>query len=297
MADFRTHISVSTLTGIAYGGAGYSAGIPLSTCLVAAGLCSISGMLPDLDSESSIPVREIMSLVAAVVPALMIPRFEQFGLNTEQMVLVAGAMYLAIRFGVSEVFKSHTVHRGMWHSIPAAVIAGLLAFLIVSGTEIRIRLFKSAAVVIGFLVHLVLDEMWSLDVRHGRLRVKRSFGTALKFWKPRGFGVNFLAYGQLLLLLALVVGDPFLMDQLGFEQPEFAQRPTVWMREVVERGGQWLPVLSSSGGREVAPAPLVDSPHDDVLDRMFDSDWRWTRSEQTARWSADDSYSERPIYR
>lgn len=300
MADFRTHISVSTLTGIAYGGAGFSAGIPLSTCMVAAGLGSISGMLPDLDSESSIPVREIVSLVAAVVPALMIPRFVQFGLNTEQMVLVAGAMYLAIRFGVAELFKSYTVHRGMWHSMPAAAIAGLLAFLIVSGTELQIRLFKSAAVVIGFLIHLLLDEMWSLDVRQGRLRVKRSFGTALKFFSPRGFRVNGLVYGQLLLLLAFVIGDPFLMDQLGFEQPEFADRPAVWMREVVQRSGQWLPVLSLADGvGDESPAPLVDSrQEEDVLDRMFDRDWpRWSPSAETARWPADDPHSERPLYR
>ena len=35
------------------------------------------------------------------------------------------ATYLLVRFGVSELFKRITVHRGMYHSIPAMLIAGL----------------------------------------------------------------------------------------------------------------------------------------------------------------------------
>jgi len=55
MAGFKTHITVSTLTGIAYGAWGYHSGAPLETCILAGGLCSVSGMLPDLDSDSGRP--------------------------------------------------------------------------------------------------------------------------------------------------------------------------------------------------------------------------------------------------
>ena len=63
MADFRRHITVSTVCGIAYGGLvvnplGYSA----ETGFLAAGLTAVGGMIPDLDSDSGIPVREMSNL-------------------------------------------------------------------------------------------------------------------------------------------------------------------------------------------------------------------------------------------
>ncbi len=88
MADFQTHITTSTVIGIGYGAAGYyKLDAPLATCALAAGLCSVSGMLPDLDSDSGVPVRETMSLAAAVVPMLMMDRFSHLGWSHETMVL------------------------------------------------------------------------------------------------------------------------------------------------------------------------------------------------------------------
>lgn len=238
MADFKTHIATSTLVGIGYGTLGSLSGAPLSSCLVAGGLCSVSGMLPDLDSDSGKPVREMMAFMAAVVPALMIPRFQQMNFNAEAMALAAAMIYIAIRFGVAEIFQRYTVHRGMWHSLPAAAVAGLLAFLAVSGDSPEIRLFKSGAVVLGFLTHLVLDEMWSFQVRRGRLKIKQSFGTALKLWSRRSTWANVSTYGKLFFFVALAIGDPYLMQQIGVEQPDLPASPKEWLERVVDRGGE-----------------------------------------------------------
>ena len=92
MADFKTHITTSSVLGIGYGAAGAwllrepGGDIPIATCLIGAGLCSISGILPDLDSDTSIPLRETVAFTAAVVPMLMIHRFAHLGLSHEQMV-------------------------------------------------------------------------------------------------------------------------------------------------------------------------------------------------------------------
>jgi hypothetical protein len=236
MAGFKTHFTTSTLIGVGYGAAGCAYGVPLSTCLVAGGACSLAGILPDLDSDSGRPVKEIMSFTAAMVPALMIPRFHQMGLQSEQIVLAWGTIYLAIRFGVGDIFKRYTVHRGMWHSLPAAVAVGVLAFLLVSGTELPIRLYKSAAVVLGFLVHLVLDEIWSVQIIRGRLRIKKSFGTALKLFTTKALWPNLSTYGKLALLIAMVIGDPFLMEQIGSQRPEFADSPVQWLQGMMDRG-------------------------------------------------------------
>ena len=147
--------------------------------MVAGALCSVAGMLPDLDHNSGIPLREMLAFVAVLIPMLMIPRFESLGMTPETMVFVAGLMYVFIRFFVGHIFRQYTTHRGMWHSIPAALIAGMLTFLICLSPDLNARMFKSWAVVLGFVSHLALDELYSVDFR-GR-RLKRSSGTALKF--------------------------------------------------------------------------------------------------------------------
>jgi membrane-bound metal-dependent hydrolase YbcI (DUF457 family) len=206
MAGFRAHITTSGLLGVAYAGAGYALGIPYPSCVIAGGLCGLAGMLPDLDSDSGVPVRETTSLAAAVVPLLMIDRFQHMGLTTEEIVLAAAGIYLLIRFGVASIFKLYTVHRGMWHSLPAAFTAALLGYLACSSEYQVVQIYKAGGVFLGFVSHLVLDELNSLEVRRGRLRIKRSFGTALKLWS-RSTWANVSTYGKLLILMMLVFGD------------------------------------------------------------------------------------------
>ena len=216
MAGFQTHIAVSTLTGIGYGVWGYHCGAPVETSVLAGALCSVSGMLPDLDSDSGRPVQEMSALSAAVIPLLMLERFKDFGWSHETMALAGAAMYGVVRFGAAEIFKRYTVHRGMWHSLPACLACGLLAFIVVSGPDLAIRLFKSGAVSLGFLSHLIIDEIWSFQLRSGRLNVKKSLGTAIKiFGKDRA--ANFTMSGLLAVLIFMAVGDPMLMHRYGYE--------------------------------------------------------------------------------
>lgn len=122
MADFKTHITTSTVLGFVYGGVGYFGfEVPLAHCMIAGSLCSVAGMLPDLDSNSGKPQREMLSFVSVIIPMMMLPRFEAIGMTTEHMIFVAGVMYVLIRFGIGGLFRRFTKHRGMWHSIPAAI--------------------------------------------------------------------------------------------------------------------------------------------------------------------------------
>lgn len=211
MADFKTHITTSTVFGAAYGALGYYYfQVPPAHAAIAAGLCSVAGMLPDLDSNSGIPQREMLSFVSVVIPMLMLDRFEALGLTKEQMVFVAGVMYVIIRFGIGGLFKKFTKHRGMWHSIPAALVAGMATFLVCMTSDLEIRIFKAWAVVLGFIIHLVLDEVYAVDWA-GRLpRKKRSFGTALKFWGNDTLP-NYATYAKLAILAALIISDDYVM--------------------------------------------------------------------------------------
>ena len=213
MAGFRTHITVSTALGVGYGAAGlywlpaHNGEMPVATCLLAGGLCSVSGMLPDLDSDSGVPIRETMALAAAVVPMLLMRRFERMGFSHEGMVLIGAMIYLLVRFGIGGLLKRYTVHRGMFHSIPACAIAGILAFLLCQCADLTDRYYKAGAVVVGFMSHLVLDEIWAVDLRLGHMRLKQSFGTAIKFWGESTWA-NFSTYVKLGLLIAVAWQDP-----------------------------------------------------------------------------------------
>jgi hypothetical protein len=212
MADFKTHITTSTLLGVGYAGAAYGFfEVPLSTCLLSGGLCSVSGMLPDIDSDSGVPLRESLAFAAAVVPMMLVDRLQQFGLSTETIVLAGAAMYLTIRFGLGEILRRYTVHRGMFHSIPAAVIFAEVAFLLASGT-LELRCFKAGAVGLGYLTHLMLDELYSLSFRRGRLRIKRSLGTGLKIYSQK-IWPNITTYAKLILLTYVVLNEPGWMQQ------------------------------------------------------------------------------------
>lgn len=220
MANFKTHITYSTAIGFAYGtGAYFGFGIPLSHCFIAGGLCSVAGMLPDLDSASGRPQREMLSFMSVIIPVLMIRRFENLNLTPEHMVFVASVMYVFIRFVIGGLFKRYAKHRGMWHSIPAAAIAGLATFLVVLSPDLGIRFFKAWAVVLGFVTHLVLDEIYAVDWQGKSIRIKKSFGTALKLFSKSTWA-NISTYGKLAILLFLVAGDSTLMEYLGSEPIE-----------------------------------------------------------------------------
>ncbi len=214
MAGFKTHISTSTVVGAVYGYWGVATqGMSIESGLLAGGLCSVAGMLPDLDSDTGVPLRETTLFLSAVIPILMVDRFRDMGLSHEAMALAAMLIYILIRFVVVEFFRRYTVHRGMWHSIPAALIACVGTYLITPSPSEAIRVYKSLAVLAGFLTHLILDEIWSLDFSARGMRVKKSFGTALKFF-GKDWWANVSVWGKLALLCYIAWGDSGILDRL-----------------------------------------------------------------------------------
>jgi len=210
MANFQTHITASTLLGVGYGAvAHFYFDVSAGHALVAGALCSVAGMLPDLDHKLGIPLRETLNFLAVLAPMLMMPRFIELGLTPEQLVFVAIVLYVLIRFVGGALFRKFTKHRGMWHSIPAAVAAGMVTYIICLSPEQEVRMMKSWAVVLGFLLHLLLDEIYSVDLI-GR-RIKKSSGTALKFFGNNS-GANMFAYANLIVLGLFIASDNVMMD-------------------------------------------------------------------------------------
>lgn len=185
MAGFRTHIAVSTACGVV---AGVTTAIPLKhspeTAFLVGSLTAVGGMLPDLDSDSGVPVREMTSLAGAVVPLLLYTRLKDTGISHEGVLAIVVASYLIIRYGVIHVFKYITVHRGMFHSIPAMFVAGLAVYLAYDcpAAQQSIRYVLAGGVMLGFLSHLILDEIWSVGFDGVVPKLKSSAGSAFKLF-------------------------------------------------------------------------------------------------------------------
>ncbi|MBL4885104.1 MAG: hypothetical protein JKY95_11290 [Planctomycetaceae bacterium] len=73
MAAFREHITVSGMLGLGYGLTAHIAyGFSPIESALAGFLTGFGGMLPDLDSQTSRPVRELFGLLGAVCPLLVL---------------------------------------------------------------------------------------------------------------------------------------------------------------------------------------------------------------------------------
>jgi hypothetical protein len=192
MAAFREHVRFSSMLGIGYGVASslWLGFTPVQGAL-AGGLTAFGGMLPDLDSARGRPAQEIFPLVGAVAPLFLIgPLLQWAGIPSapDTVMLALIGMYIAIRYGGPWFVDKLSVHRGMFHSLPAMIIAGEVIFLGYPIQENPIRLLMAAGVAIGFFSHLLLDEIYSVQVDGVRVRLKKSWGTAIKWVGP-----NFLA--------------------------------------------------------------------------------------------------------
>ncbi len=208
MAGFKTHISVSTVAGIGYATAGYFLlDVPPPTAIVSAGFCAIAGILPDVDSDSGKPVQEVMGFAAAVLPLLLLERLRQWGLDRDSLVAAGVCIYVLVRFGVGEILRRLTVHRGMWHSLPAVALAAMITLLLCAHESPSHRWFKVGAVTLGYLVHLSLDELYSVEWYRGRLRLKKSSGTAIKIW-GESLWANVFTFANLALLTYVLLYHP-----------------------------------------------------------------------------------------
>jgi membrane-bound metal-dependent hydrolase YbcI (DUF457 family) len=186
MASYRGHLMLSAPLGAGYGAlALLRPEFDWGPIFLGAGLTTLGGLLPDLDSDSGVPVRELFGITAAATAVLLYhPLRDHVGLPLEQALVFMSVAYFLVRYAVADVFRRWTVHRGMFHSIPAMLIAGLLVYLAYPSRDIVLRLYLAGGVMTGFLSHLILDELCSVDFMGIRIKLNKYAGSALKFGSP-----------------------------------------------------------------------------------------------------------------
>ncbi len=180
MANFNTHFfggaatscvltSTLLLTGLFTPGQGMS--------LWVAG--TVASLAPDLDSDTTGILKGLFSALGVMASFGVLFSFPDLPL-----LHLWGAMltaFLLVRLGLLQLFAHLTEHRGSFHSLLAAVSFGLLAAFLcwrftTQGIDFSWAL--GVMVVAGYLVHLILDECYAVNL--AGMEFKRSFGTALK---------------------------------------------------------------------------------------------------------------------
>jgi len=205
MATFKKHISFGVIWAIIISlGAVVSGMVDLLQAIIVFTLAVIGSGLPDIDSDTSRPVQILFGVIGVVCPVVMYKLFLGEDATMEAVFICILGLYLFIQHVLSKIFLKYTHHRGIYHSIPAAVISGELIFLIFASSALTPRLFFAAAVAGGYLSHLVLDEIYSVDIMG--LKIKTSLGSALAFTAPSKIA-TLIAYFVLMVLgvLCLVV--------------------------------------------------------------------------------------------
>jgi hypothetical protein len=100
-------------------------------------------------------------------------------------------------------------------------ICGGLAYLLCGGSQAMYSWVKAGGVVLGYLSHLVLDEIYSIEFASGRWRMKKSFGTSMKLWGDNHWA-NTAAYSKLALVGMTVLGEPSVMQHVAAYNPQLA---------------------------------------------------------------------------
>ncbi len=121
MADFKTHLmGAAVVSGLAATTLVMTGQFPHQAVIGYFILGVIGGLLPDIDSPHSIPVRIAFMGLAVIAGFLVVFTFGRRYSLVELILLWIGCFAL-IRYGVFELLDRYTVHRGLIHSIPMGV--------------------------------------------------------------------------------------------------------------------------------------------------------------------------------
>jgi membrane-bound metal-dependent hydrolase YbcI (DUF457 family) len=190
MANFPTHIAVGTVVSGALATVTLATGLVAPQNIIAVTAAGVLGsVLPDIDLEESRPAKAMFSGLGVFFSFAVLFSLEQQKYSVAEMLILWLGTLLLVRYVAKEIFFRISYHRGVWHSLLAVLFCALLTAWIYSrllGKDDGIAWLAGGFLAIGYLTHLILDEIYSVDVMD--TRVKSSFGTALKLYDYKHVG-------------------------------------------------------------------------------------------------------------
>jgi hypothetical protein len=216
MANFTTHIAIGTVVSGALATLTLAADVVAPENLVAVTLAGVLGsVLPDIDLKESRPSRAMFAGLAIFFSfAVLFNAATKFSI-AELWILWLGTL-VAVRYGLHILFHRVSVHRGIWHSILAAVFSAVATAIIfnrVLGKPEGVAWLAGAFMFAGFITHLTLDEIYSVDVMD--TRIKSSFGTALKLFDRRHIAASLAMASATALAIMVSPSTTTFVEGLG----------------------------------------------------------------------------------
>lgn len=206
MANFKTHFSSGIVLGLLGAGAVLSLAIENdpSFLIVFFLVIIVGALMPDIDSDSGMPFHVTFGSLSAIV-GIAVFSYSLKSAHGDYLIII-GYPIAAVVFMwvvVGSIFRKLTHHRGMAHSIPAALIAGLATFFTAGklGFNEWVSFLLAVAMLLGYILHLMFDEIYAA-INFGGLPFlsKSSLGSALKFFSKNKF-INFAIYAAIFFLL------------------------------------------------------------------------------------------------
>jgi hypothetical protein len=211
MANFTTHIAIGTIVSGGLATLTLAADVIAPENLIAVTLAGVLGsVLPDIDLKDSRPSRALFSGIAVFLSFIVLFSVAYKYSIAEMWILWLGS-FLLFRYGGEAVFHRFSYHRGIWHSVLAGLLFWFLTAIVfknVLGRHEGVAWLAGGFMFMGYMTHLILDEIYSVDVFDTRL--KASFGSAFKLYDPRKVGDSVvIAIITALLFIATPSARPF----------------------------------------------------------------------------------------
>ena len=275
MANFTTHIAVGTVVSGTLATLTLAANVISHESLVAVTLAGVLGsVLPDIDLKDSRPSQALFSGLAVFFSFCVLFTIARRYSIAEMWIVWLGTLFL-VRYGVQALFYRFSYHRGIWHSIVAGLFFAFLTAIVFTrflGQGEGAAWLAGGFMFIGYLTHLVLDELYSVDVADRRL--KASFGSALKLVDAKRPGDSAALLLASVLLLGVVPQPRAFIDGIssgqlwaGLQQRLLPHDKWFGLIGVMTGAAANAPHASevTTGSIDVSPAaaaPAADEPSD-----------------------------------
>ncbi|MGF1729300.1 metal-dependent hydrolase [Photobacterium kasasachensis] len=205
MANFNVHLGSAALTSSLAATALLSAGhiVPI-TALWLMFLGTMGGLLPDIDSDNSTSMSTLFRFFGGMITFSFVGHIYRM-VSMLELIVYALFCYMTIRHNLKALLEKVTVHRGCCHSLAFISVSGLgCASLVYLLGYSEITSWLSGLFLFGgSLVHLLLDEAYSVDLANRK--IKMSFGSAFKLCSNRNPVISVI---QFLLIGVLVIHSP-----------------------------------------------------------------------------------------
>ena len=183
MASFEQHVNVAVVaTGLLIAPLHSANILDINQSLIVLALGVLGGVLPDLDSDNSKPVQISFKILSIFIPLLVLLSVAKT-ITIFNMVAIWTIASVLLHLIFTYIFLKLTTHRGIFHSIPMGIVfAQVTAILFdkVIGLSSTFSTIAGIFLLVGFLVHLLLDELFSVNALG--LSIKKSAGTAFKLY-------------------------------------------------------------------------------------------------------------------